>query len=147
MALSPTSRKLVAFRTRIGVASILVALLSAGLGHAETQVGVAPRAGEIDAIPAGRSVQDRVDEIRRRVQQAVVYPDAARRRGIHGTTRIQFEVNAEGHAKEVTTVASSGSDLLDAAAKQRAVDAAPLPYVFGRLRIPVVFELKGRARE
>ncbi len=95
----------------------------------------------IDAIPAGPSAQERIEEIRRRVQAALVYPPAARRRGISGTTRIQFEIGAHGEAMAVETVESSGSRLLDRAAEQSARDAAPLPYVFGRLRIPVVFEL------
>lgn len=131
---------------RVALASIVIALLAAGLGHAETPPGVTARAGEIDAVPSGRSAQERIDEIRRRVQEAVIYPEAARQRGIHGTTRIQFEVSAAGRAKDVTTVESSGSGLLDAAALQSAHDAAPLPYVFGRLRIPVVFELTDSIR-
>lgn len=121
--------------------SIGVALLAAGIAYAEAEVRPLATPGEIDAMPAAPSAMERIAEIRQRVQEAVVYPPQARRRGIEGTTRIEFVVDAQGQASVISTVESSGSALLDAAAEQGARDAAPLPYVFGRLRIPVVFEI------
>ena len=96
---------------------------------------------EIDAMPEASTVMARIAEIRQRVQEAVVYPPLARRRGVEGTTLIEFLIDAQGHASEISTVESSGSKALDAAAELGAREAAPLPYVFGRLRIPVVFEI------
>ena len=126
---------------RLRLLSITVALLAAGIAHADPEVRPIAEAGEIDAMPAAPSAMERIAEIRQRVQEAVVYPPLARRRGIRGTTRIEFLVDADGYASVISTVESSGSALLDAAAEQGARDAAPLPYVFGRLRIPVVFEI------
>lgn len=97
---------------------------------------------QIDAMPMGPSPQERIDEIRRKVQKALVYPPQARRRGISGTSRIQFAIDAEGQPIGVTTIQSSGSRLLDRAAVQSARDAAPLPFLYGTLRIPVVFDLE-----
>lgn len=126
----------------LGLLSIGVALLTAGIAFAQAE-GRRPAAdpAEIDAMPEAPSALARIAEIRQRVQEAVVYPPLARRRGIEGTTRIEFLVDAEGRASVISTVESSGSAVLDAAAEQGAREAAPLPYVFGRLRIPVVFEI------
>jgi TonB family protein len=98
-----------------------------------------------DALPPGPSLAERLEEIRRRVQEAVVYPPQARSRGITGVTRIRFEVAANGHAAKIETVETSGSPLLDAAAERGATDAGRLPRVYGRVEVPIRFELlRGR---
>lgn len=97
-----------------------------------------------DAIATPPSVAERVEEIRRRVQEAVVYPELARRRGITGVTRIRFAVDATGRASQVETVDTSGSTLLDEAAEKGARDASDLPYVYGQLEVPIRFALSGR---
>jgi protein TonB len=103
-----------------------------------------PRA-ELDLVPTPPSVATRIEQIRQRVQAAIVYPQAARERGIEGTARIQFRVDAAGRAADVTTVETSGSGLLDRAAEQAARDARELPQISGFVRIPVQFALTGRA--
>ncbi len=127
----------------LALLSIGIALLAAAISYAEAASTSRPlvKPEHVDAMPSGPSALARIEEIRRRVQEAVVYPKEARRRGIEGTARIQFLVGADGRATEVSTVESSGSALLDAAAERGAREAAPLPYVFGRLRIPVVFQV------
>jgi TonB family protein len=101
-----------------------------------------------DGIPPPPSLAERLAEIRRRVQAAVVYPEVARRRGIEGLARIRFVVGSDGRAAQVETVESSGSALLDRAAEQGARDAHALPYVYGRVEMPVRFALErdGRPR-
>jgi protein TonB len=98
----------------------------------------------VDLLPIGPSPEARLDEIRRRVQAAVVYPPRARELGLEGTTRIQFQVGGDGRAHEVAVVDSSGHALLDRAAERGALDAGRLPPLYGRIRIPVRFELDGR---
>jgi TonB family protein len=71
----------------------------------------------------------------------VVYPAEARSRGITGVTRIRFEIAEDGRAEKIRTVATSGSALLDAAA-----DAGELPRVYGRVEVPIRFELLRRHR-
>lgn len=101
------------------------------------------RAEEVDALPLGPGPHERLAEIRRRVQAAVTYPERARELGLEGTARIQFEIGADGLAHEVATVESSGHALLDRAAEQGAIDAGRLPPLYGRIRIPVRFDLRG----
>jgi TonB family protein len=105
----------------------------------------APPAPEpVDAIALAPPPEERLEEIRRRVQAAVRYPARARELGLEGTARIQFVVGADGRAQEVATVESSGHRLLDRAAERGALDAGRLPALYGRIRIPVRFDLRGR---
>ena len=102
-----------------------------------------PEPGPVDAVPLAPPPHARLDEIRRRVQAAVAYPQRARELGLEGTTRIQFEIGPDGLARGVATVQSSGHALLDRAAEQGAIDAGKLPALYGRIRIPVRFDLRG----
>ena len=117
------------------VALVLVASPAAAPG--------APPEEPVDALPLAPSPEQRLDEIRRRVQAAVVYPPRARELGLEGTTRIQFQIGADGLAREVATVESSGHALLDRAAERGAIDAGKLPPLYGWIRIPVRFQLQG----
>ena len=128
-------------RARRALAATLLALgCLAGAGAAP---GAPPEPGPVDALPLAPSPHERLDEIRRRVQAAVSYPPRARKLGLEGTTRIQFVIGADGLAREVATVESSGHALLDRAAERGAIDAGQLPPLYGRIRIPVRFELRG----
>jgi len=99
---------------------------------------------EIDLVPSPPSAAERLEVIRQRVQAAVVYPQAARERGIQGIARIQFRIDLAGRAAEVITIESSGSPMLDTAAEQAARDARDLPQLYGYVRIPVRFALERR---
>jgi protein TonB len=120
-------------------AAVLAALLWLG---GPCAAPAAPPEEPVDALPLAPRPEQRLDEIRRRVQAAVVYPTRARELGLEGTTRIQFEIGADGLAREVATVQSSGHALLDRAAERGALDAGRLPALYGRIRIPVRFELE-----
>jgi protein TonB len=117
-------------------------------GEPRRGVDAAPAQGEsraeIDLVPSPPSAAERLEAIRQRVQAAVVYPQAARERGIQGVARIQFRIDAAGRAAEVITVESSGSPMLDTAAEQAARDARELPQLTGWVRIPVRFALAPR---
>jgi protein TonB len=124
----------------------MLALLSAPSGGEPPGVlDAAPPLWE-DALPPGPSLAERLEEIRSRVQEAVVYPPEARSRGITGVTRIRFEIAENGHAAKIRTVATSGSALLDHAAEQGAADAGSLPRVYGRVEVPIRFELVRKRR-
>jgi protein TonB len=118
-------------------------LAAAALALASATAAV--RAGEIDLVAAPPSAEARLEQVRERVQAAVVYPAAARERGIQGVARIQFRVDPAGRAADVITVESSGSPLLDRAAQKAALAARTLPQLYGWVRIPVRFELARRA--
>lgn len=100
----------------------------------------------VDGVPAGPSVAERLEEIRARLQAALVYPPIARRRGLEGTSRIQFVIGPDGRAKDVRTAASSGHALLDRAAERCAADAGELPRILGRLEVPIRFSLEAERR-
>ncbi len=124
--------------------AIALLLALAGLAPASAQEPVAAAPVEVDFIPMGPSPQQRLEEIRRRVQAAIVYPARARERGFEGTARIQFQVGDDGLAREITTVESSGHAILDSAAERGAREAGQLPPLYGWIRIPVEFDLKRR---
>jgi TonB family protein len=121
-------------------------LVAAAVSGPRAAPGAPPEPPSVDAMPLAPSPQERIDEIRRRVQAAVAYPPRARELGLEGTTRIQFEIGADGLAREVATVESSGHVLLDRAAERGALEAGRLPPLYGRIRIPVRFELNAPAR-
>lgn len=98
----------------------------------------------VDAAPVGPSVAERLAEIRRRIQAALEYPPLARSQRLEGETLVHFDIEHDGTPRGVEVHRSSGRPSLDRAAT-RAVDAAaPLPWVYGRLEVPVRFELDER---
>ena len=125
---------------RTGAAVVVAFVITAAAARAG-----APTTTEIDLVATPPSADQRLETIRERVQDAVVYPRAARERGIEGVARIQFRIAPDGRAAEIATVASSGSELLDRAALAAARDARELPQLYGWVRIPVRFELTARS--
>lgn len=96
----------------------------------------------VDAVPRGPSLEERLAEIRRRIQRALVYPPSARQRGLVGVSELEFVIGVDGHADQVELVASSGHRILDRAARRSLIAAGELPRVYGRLRVPVRFDLE-----
>lgn len=137
-----------AFAVRGRASAVALALLAVAGGPVDPSPADAPRVaavvsvGGVDAIPLGPSVAARLEEIRRRIQEAVVYPPLARRRRLAGVARVEFQVDPEGFARDVRLARSSGYGLLDEAAQQGVARARALPWVVGRLEVPVRFELR-----
>jgi TonB family protein len=102
-------------------------------------------AADDDASVRGPTLDARLAEIQQRVQAVLVYPPLAKIRGTQGVTTLGFAIGADGRAKEVDVARSSGFALLDRAAEHAVRAAEPLPYVYGRLEIPVRFELEPRS--
>ena len=124
-------------------AGLAAALHAAGVGAEPPTVSANPPAFE-DAMPRGPSVEERLAEIRRRIQAAVRYPPLARWRDASGEALVRFEIDRDGHARDVRVARSAGHPLLDRAAARAVVDAGALPWVYGPLEVPVHFELNGR---
>lgn len=117
---------------------VLVALALAG--------APAPTHGEDaarfqDAQPGGPGVEERLDEIRRRLAAVLEYPPIARRLELEGTAWLRFEIDRAGVAHAVELARSSGHDVLDRAALRTVARAGPLPWVYGRVEVPVRFAL------
>jgi periplasmic protein TonB len=128
------------------LAVIAAAALATGAG-ADPPPAVARGASSEDVSPQGPSLDERLAAIQRRVQAALVYPPLARRRGVEGTALLAFEIGADGRARRVAVADSSGFAALDRAALRAVHAAEQLPYVYGRLEIPVRFELTASSPE
>jgi TonB family protein len=98
----------------------------------------------VDAVPQGPSVAARLAEIRRRIQAALVYPPLARMQRVEGEALVRFAIEHDGSARDVVVHRSSGKPSLDRAASLAVAAAEPLPWVYGRLEVPVRFELARR---
>ena len=94
-----------------------------------------------DAIPGAPTVAARLAEIQRRVQRAARYPAIALSRSVEGETLVAFEIEPGGRPVDIETSATSGSGALDRAALLAVEDAGSLPWVYGRIVVPVRFEL------
>jgi protein TonB len=94
-----------------------------------------------DALPGAPTVDARLEEIRRLLQAALVYPPVARRIGLEGTAWLRFEIDREGAARDVAVARSSGHAVLDRAARQTVDRAGRLPWVYGKIEVPIRFSL------
>ena len=86
--------------------------------------------------------------LRRRIQEVVVYPLAARRQGLAGRVEVEVVLEPTGRVRDVTMVASSTHPMLDDAALEavRSLPPVPLPENLPRrplrVRLPIVFDLR-----
>jgi TonB family protein len=89
-----------------------------------------------------------VRALRQRVQDRLVYPWAAARRGQQGTVELEVRVGAEGRLVGVEVVAGPKAETLRTAAVTAVRAAAPFPFppgVVGRplvIRLPIEFQLR-----
>jgi TonB family protein len=85
---------------------------------------------------------------RRRIQENLRYPLAARRRNLAGTVHLDIVIEANGAVAGVQVAEPSGHRLLDDAAVETVRELPPLPFPSHlvprplRLRLPVVFDLR-----
>ena len=128
---------------RVALAALL-ALLATGPVRADPGQLARTSTEGVDAVTRGPSVDERLAIIQKRVQSAASYPALAQLRRVEGTSLVAFEIGADGSARAVEIAASSGSPQLDRAASQAVHDAGRLPWVYGRLEVPVRFELARR---
>ena len=122
----------------------LVAVLAQAASGAPAQMLELARAGVEDAVPQGPRLDDRLLVIRERIQAAVVYPPLARMRRLEGVAQVRFAIAADGRPQDLAVAGSTGHAILDRAALAAVAAAAPLPWVYGRLEVPVRFELSRR---
>lgn len=80
--------------------------------------------------------------IRKAIEKALVYPLLAKKRGLEGTALTEFKVNAKGYPEDIRVIESSGYNILDSAAKESLIRAAPFSVGKGRYEIPITFRLK-----
>jgi protein TonB len=86
-------------------------------------------------------VADLLRAIRRRIERARIYPDAARREGLQGTVEIRFRIAPDGSPEALEIVRSSGHPELDEVSIQTIRRAGPYPVVGGTVRVPLSYRL------
>ena len=119
-------------------------LLAAAALAARAEPAELARAAAENAVPLGPRVDDRLLVIRERIQAAVVYPPLARLRRLEGVAQVRFAIAADGRPQDLSVAGSTGHAILDRAALAAVEAAAPLPWVYGLLEVPVRFELSAR---
>jgi TonB family protein len=135
-------RRMRAAVVRTAVVCFLFAVGAGGAAADDELAGVSAKPPLIeDAIPGVPTVSARLAEIHRRVQSAARYPAIAQSRSVEGETQVAFEIERGGRPFDIETNASSGSGALDRAALLAVEDAGPLPWIYGRVVVPVRFEL------
>jgi len=79
--------------------------------------------------------------IKARIKQHLIYPYLAIRKGLEGTVITEFEINARGLPERIIIVKSCGHPILDKAATDTILKAAPFPVVSGNIEVPITFRL------
>lgn len=109
-------------------------------GGGDSATGGSRVSGSADAAPeaGGRSAA----VLRARIQERIVYPAEAVRRGQEGEVLLRVRIGIGGVPREIRVARSSGARILDEAARRGVVRAAPLPSDPGWIEIPVRFSLR-----
>lgn len=81
-------------------------------------------------------------KIRELIERAKTYPALAKKRKQEGTVVTEFSINTKGLPENIRVVTSSGFSLLDSAARDTIVKAAPFPPVRDRIEVPISFVLQ-----
>jgi TonB family protein len=83
--------------------------------------------------------------LRTRIASSLVYPRAARRRGIEGEVVLLLKLAEDGSLANLSVRSSSGSDILDRAARELIKRILPYRHGAGRtisVEIPIVYRLE-----
>ena len=117
--------------------------LHSAAGGAAPSEGSGKGGGIHGATKAGQGGRNEaIGEIRALIEKARRYPLIARNRGIEGTVTAEFSINKAGLPEKVRIKSSSGFSILDSAAKETIIRAAPFPVVEGNIEIPITFRLE-----
>jgi TonB family protein len=105
-----------------------------------------PRVEAADAEARQAAASARIlSSLKARIGSALVYPDAARRRGVEGVLSVAFAVDAGGALESARVERSSGSDILDRAGLDLLKSLFPVDNDSGRrleLRISIGYSLR-----
>ena len=110
-----------------------------GSSEGRVGTGVASRGG--GGSGGGADLAAVLQTIRRRIEEAKTYPEAARRDAVQGTVDLRFRIAPDGSVEVMEILRSSGFRILDEASKQTIQRAAPYPPVAGWIRLPVSYRL------
>jgi len=123
-----------------------LALRTGGEAPVPAPVGTPGRTREAlprDAkLPGGGREGAEILLLRERIESRIDYPEEAIRRGQEGEVLLRIRVGEGGIPKEIRVARSSGARVLDEAARNGVVRAAPLPSTPGWFEVPVRFRLR-----
>ena len=83
-------------------------------------------------------------EIRSQIERTKFYPLIARRQKIEGSPVVEFQINNDGSVQNVELKQTSGSELLDEAAKLTVQQAQPFPYYPQPVALSIHYALSGK---
>jgi len=118
-----------------------------GSGGQGLSAAVAPGDGGI-AGDGGREYAGYLSLIRTKIQQALQYPPAARRRSLSGTVHLEILIEPSGAIERASIVGASAHPVLDEAVLATVRSLPPVPFPPSlrprplRARLPIVFELQ-----
>jgi len=75
------------------------------------------------------------------IEKAKTYPFLARKKKVEGTVIAAFRINAKGYPQDINIRKSSGFEILDSAAMNIVIKAAPFPHVVEPVEIPITFRI------
>ena len=120
----------------------------AALGPGAREGSVLALAVPRDGGGGGAEYEEHLALLRRRVQESLTYPAAARRRGLTGTVQVELEIQPTGVIAQVALAVSSSHRVLDEAALEAVRGIGRLPFPPNvrprvlRVRLSVVFDLQ-----
>ena len=90
-----------------------------------------------------RYLKENFSYIRDMIQKKVVYPKIARQMGWQGKVTVSFIIFADGFAKDITIIKTSGVKVLDSSATVAVKDASPFPKppCEAQIIIPLIYRL------
>ena len=87
-------------------------------------------------------------KVRRKIEEAKLFPEAAREAGYEGTVVVSFEILRDGSLGRIEVLKSSGYEVLDKAAVETIRRASPFPKppLYGRgealrVEVPITFKI------
>jgi protein TonB len=92
----------------------------------------------------GLSQSDRralISRIQASIQDALMYPPLARRRGMEGTVEAVFVIDSRGMPQNIRLLRSSGYRILDKQALRTIQRASPYPVLESAVEVPITFRL------
>lgn len=95
--------------------------------QAKVEKPAAPAAPPSPPAPPSNAVPNWQGELLSHLAKYKKYPDDARRRGMQGTARVRFMIDAQGNVLSSSIVGGSGSSSLDRATLEMLRRAQPLP--------------------
>lgn len=93
------------------------------------------------AADAGAGPISLIDRIRASIEKAKRYPAFAKERGQKGIVLVEFAINERGRPENIRVLKSSGYSLLDTAARETIIRAAPFPVVKGSINVSIAFTI------